>query len=98
MSGSQYLSTLPSTSTLDIDHNVVDIRRGTLPYMAPELVNDPTHVSEKADVWSLGMVRRDLRPTSTSHTYLNPHRARGPRWQISIPIVLADRDGKVAHV
>ncbi|CAL8468355.1 g7895 [Coccomyxa elongata] len=30
--------------------------RGTLPYMAPELVSDPDHVSEKADVWSLGMV------------------------------------------
>lgn len=24
--------------------------------MAPELVNDPNRVSEKADVWSLGMV------------------------------------------
>ena len=24
--------------------------------MAPELVSDPDHVSEKADVWSLGMV------------------------------------------
>ena len=32
------------------------ICRGTLPYMAPELVNDPNRVSEKADVWSLGMV------------------------------------------
>ena len=30
--------------------------RGTLPYMAPELVSDPMRVSEKADVWSLGMV------------------------------------------
>ena len=31
--------------------------RGTLPYMAPELVSNPDRVSEKADVWSLGMVR-----------------------------------------
>ena len=25
--------------------------RGTLPYMAPELVSDPDHVTETADVW-----------------------------------------------
>lgn len=30
--------------------------RGTLPFIAPELVNDPDHVTEKADVWSMGMV------------------------------------------
>ena len=34
--------------------------RGTLPYMAPELVSNPDRVSEKADVWSLGMVRLPL--------------------------------------
>ena len=30
--------------------------RGTLPFMAPELVNDPDRVTEKADVWSMGML------------------------------------------
>ena len=30
--------------------------RGTLPFMAPELVNDPDRVCEKADVWSMGML------------------------------------------
>ncbi len=34
--------------------------RGTLPYMAPELVADPERVSEKADVWSLGVVMWEL--------------------------------------
>eukprot|EP00951_Prasinocladus_malaysianus_P032252 scaffold313021_cov41-Prasinocladus_malaysianus.AAC.1 len=34
--------------------------RGTLPYMAPELVSDPDHVSEKADVWSMGIVMWEL--------------------------------------
>lgn len=34
--------------------------RGTLPYMAPELVADPEHVSEKADVWSLGVVMWEM--------------------------------------
>lgn len=29
----------------------LDICRGTLPYMAPELVHDPDHVSESADIW-----------------------------------------------
>ena len=31
-------------------------RRGTLPYMAPEMIMDHQHVTEKADVWSLGVV------------------------------------------
>lgn len=35
--------------------NVHDLR-GTLPYMAPEMIMDHTHVTEKADVWSLGVV------------------------------------------
>ena len=30
---------------------VADRCRGTLPYMAPELVSDPDHVTETADVW-----------------------------------------------
>lgn len=30
--------------------------RGTLPYMAPEMLKDLQHVSEAADVWSLGVV------------------------------------------
>eukprot|EP00878_Enallax_costatus_P013407 GHUV01014019.1.p1 GENE.GHUV01014019.1~~GHUV01014019.1.p1 ORF type:complete len:510 (+),score=243.60 GHUV01014019.1:621-2150(+) len=34
--------------------------RGTLPYMAPELVADPERVSEKADVWSLGVVMWEM--------------------------------------
>ncbi len=34
--------------------------RGTLPYMAPELVADPEHVSEKADVWSMGVVMWEM--------------------------------------
>jgi serine/threonine protein kinase len=35
--------------------NVHDLR-GTLPYMAPEMIMDHQHVTEKADVWSLGVV------------------------------------------
>ena len=31
-------------------------RRGTLPYMAPELATNSLCVSEKVDVWSLGVV------------------------------------------
>lgn len=34
--------------------------RGTLPYMAPELVSDPERVCEKADVWSLGVVMWEM--------------------------------------
>lgn len=34
--------------------------RGTLPYMAPELVADPERVSEKADVWSIGVVMWEM--------------------------------------
>lgn len=30
--------------------------RGTLPFIAPELVNDPDRITEKADVWSMGML------------------------------------------
>eukprot|EP00798_Chlamydomonas_sp_ICE-L_P015484 gene15484-21569_t len=34
--------------------------RGTLPYMAPELVNNPNQVCEKCDVWSMGVVMWEL--------------------------------------
>lgn len=34
--------------------------RGTLPYMAPEMITDYKHVTEKADVWSLGVVFWEL--------------------------------------
>ena len=34
--------------------------RGTLPYMAPEMVTDHKHVTEAADVWSLGVVFWEL--------------------------------------
>ena len=47
-------------------------RRGTLPYMAPELVSDPDHVSEKADVWSLGMVLWEMLCLETPFQTLTP--------------------------
>ena len=34
--------------------------RGTLPYMAPEMITDHKHVTEAADVWSLGVVFWEL--------------------------------------
>lgn len=46
--------------------------RGTLPYMAPELVSDPDHVSEKADVWSLGMVLWEMLCLETPFQALTP--------------------------
>ena len=46
--------------------------RGTLPYMAPEVVNDPQHVSEKADVWSLGMVLWELLTLEIPFAALSP--------------------------
>ena len=46
--------------------------RGTLPYMAPEVVNDPQHVSEKADVWSLGMVLWELLTLEIPFASLSP--------------------------
>lgn len=33
---------------------------GTLNYMAPECINDPHHISEKADIWSVGLVLYEL--------------------------------------
>jgi serine/threonine protein kinase len=39
--------------------------RGTLPYMAPELVSDPERVCEKADVWSLGVVMWEMMTRET---------------------------------
>ncbi len=48
------------------------LRRGTLPYMAPELVSDPDRVSEKADVWSLGMVLWEMLTLETPFTHLTP--------------------------
>lgn len=34
--------------------------RGTLPYMAPELVSNPLQVSERCDVWSMGVVMWEM--------------------------------------
>ncbi len=49
-----------------------DVCRGTLPYMAPELVSDPERVSEKADVWSLGMVLWEMLTRQVPFTHLTP--------------------------
>lgn len=46
--------------------------RGTLPYLAPELVADPERVSEKADVWSLGIVMWELLARRPPHAGLAP--------------------------
>jgi serine/threonine protein kinase len=46
--------------------------RGTLPYMAPELVSDPLRVSEKADVWSLGMVLWEMLTLQVPFSDLSP--------------------------
>ncbi len=40
--------------------------------MAPELVSDPDHVSEKADVWSLGMVLWEMLTLQTPFQQLSP--------------------------
>jgi serine/threonine protein kinase len=40
--------------------------------MAPEVVNDPQHVSEKADVWSLGMVLWELLTLEIPFASLSP--------------------------
>jgi hypothetical protein len=46
--------------------------RGTLPYMAPELVADSTRVTEKADVWSVGMVMWEMLTREVPFQNLNP--------------------------
>jgi serine/threonine protein kinase len=46
--------------------NVQDLR-GTLPYMAPEMVSDHQRVTEKADVWSLGVVLWELLTLKVPH-------------------------------
>jgi len=56
---------------LDFVSDVKDLR-GTLPYMAPELVSDPERVSEKADVWSLGMVLWELLTLEVPFAQLSP--------------------------
>ncbi|KAK9850775.1 hypothetical protein WJX84_002454, partial [Apatococcus fuscideae] len=46
--------------------------RGTLPFMAPELVCDPDRISEKADVWSFGMVLWEMLMLETPFQHLSP--------------------------
>lgn len=46
--------------------------RGTLPYMAPELVADNMRVSEKADVWSVGVVMWEMLTLETPYQELTP--------------------------
>ncbi|KAK9788455.1 hypothetical protein WJX73_009181 [Symbiochloris irregularis] len=47
--------------------------RGTLPFIAPELVNDPDRVTEKADVWSMGMLMWELLTLTSPFQDLAPH-------------------------
>jgi serine/threonine protein kinase len=58
------IAAAPSTPVL--------LNRGTLPYMAPELVSDPMRVSEKADVWSLGMVLWEMLTLQVPFSDLSP--------------------------
>ena len=46
--------------------------RGTLPFIAPELVNDPDRVTEKADVWSMGMLMWELLTLASPFQDLSP--------------------------
>ena len=46
--------------------------RGTLPYMAPELISDPDHVTEKADVWSMGIVLWELAARQVPYANMSP--------------------------
>lgn len=77
-----YMGNLPSLKVADFGLSkhkwgkefVSGVRdlRGTLPYMAPELVSDPERVSEKADVWSLGMVLWEMLTRQVPFTHLTP--------------------------
>jgi serine/threonine protein kinase len=52
--------------------------RGTLPYMAPELVSDPEHVSEKADIWSLGIVLWEMLTLEVPRSTHSLHKPKDP--------------------
>lgn len=51
--------------------------RGTLPYMAPEMVTDHRHVTEAADVWSLGVVFWELLTQEQPYANIAPARLLG---------------------
>lgn len=59
--------------------------------MAPELVSDPDHVSEKADVWSLGMVLWEMLTLQAPFQSLAPQQiiAGAPSQpSFSIPLII----------
>ena len=47
--------------------------RGTLPFMAPELVNTPERINEKADCWSFGMLLWELLTLQSPFQELAPN-------------------------
>lgn len=46
--------------------------RGTLPYMAPELVHDCRRVTQAADVWSFGVCLWEMLTLQVPHAQLQP--------------------------
>ena len=47
--------------------------RGTLPFMAPELVKTPERINEKADCWSFGMLLWELLTLQSPFQELAPN-------------------------
>ncbi len=56
--------------------------RGTLPYMAPEMIADPQHVTEKADVWSIGVVLWELLTLAVPFAEWNPNQLLQGGWRV----------------
>lgn len=77
--------------------------RGTLPWIAPEIIKTPSHVTEACDVWSFGVVRARGRANAQAAALLSAelhacHARRSRQLNVLLALSLACMANKLLRL